>query len=77
MKEVIRINLGEQQQEEKPVEFKYFLSPLHGWFFTETKASEFSKIVYLGKCPIEGDMFADYRNEKINIYRGYLNSGKY
>jgi hypothetical protein len=77
MKEVIRI--GEVVQEsEKPVEFTHYQSSTYGWGVTNKKPSEFNKIVVLGKCTQDGDMFAGYGiNGTINIYKGYLNSGKY
>lgn len=36
-----------------------------------------SKIVYLGHCAEDGDMFAVYHCGYIMIFKGELNSGKY
>lgn len=36
-----------------------------------------TKVVYLGCCITDGDMFAIYNQGYIRIYKGYLNSGKY
>lgn len=35
------------------------------------------KVVYLGKCEEDGDMFALYTNGFIMIFKGHLNSGTY
>lgn len=61
----------------KPVEFTHYHSA-SGWYNTFDKPNEFTKVVYLGKCNYDGDMFACYRdNGAIVICRGHLNSGKY
>jgi len=76
MKKVIFI---EQPKEEtkKPVEFTYNLNKDNGWVKPKSDPSSFVKIIYLGKCPINGDFFACYYNEEIRIYKGHLNSGEY
>jgi hypothetical protein len=79
MKEVIRI--GEVVQEsEKPVKFTHYLHDEEGWI--ENKVlnvfTGFIKIVYLGRCCVDGDMFSTYTHTNgISIYKGHLNSGKY
>jgi hypothetical protein len=77
MKEVIRI--GEVVKESvKPVEFTHYQSTTDGWCESITQPSKFNKIVFLGKCHTDGDMFAGYWvSGSISIYKGHLNSGKY
>jgi hypothetical protein len=76
MREVIRIQ-DTAQVEEKPVEFTHYLSPSAGWMDAGWKPNAFEKIVYLGNCNIDGDLFATYLNGTISVYKGHLNSGKY
>lgn len=75
-KEVIYIDKL-QDKEEKPVEFTHRLAICDGWESTKRKPSEFEKVVYLGNCGYDGDMFATYLNGEIHIYKGHLNSGRY
>jgi hypothetical protein len=73
------------EQNEKPVEFTEIFDTGEGWVKTKRKPQEFvkkprdfKKIVYLGKCTVDGDMFACYTDTGcIAITKGYLNSGKY
>lgn len=80
MKSVIYIEQKEEQ-EENPVEFTHVYNDLSGWLPTELTPSQYNnpneKIVYLGKCIHDGDMFAAYSNSNIQIFKGHLNSGKY
>lgn len=76
MREVIRIDESKQETE-KPVEFTHFLSSSNNWLTTNSIPSEFEKVVYLGSCKFDGDMFAAYVSGTIGIYKGRLNSGKY
>lgn len=39
--------------------------------------SQAVKVVYLGDCDQDGDMFAIYKEGFIEIYKGHLNNGKY
>jgi hypothetical protein len=77
MKEVIRI--GEVVKEsEKAVEFTHYQSGTNGWCETIAQPSKMNKVVFLGQCCYDGDMFAAYGiSGTINIYKGHLNSGKY
>jgi len=78
MKQVIMIPSVE---EVKPVEFTHVLLSGEGWkrvgnHYPNDKDN--TKVVYLGKCGVDGDMFAVYTDKnKIIIYKGHLNSGKY
>jgi hypothetical protein len=77
MKEVIRI--GEVVQEsETPVEFTHYQNSTEGWCKSGVDPYELNKIVFLGKCSTDGDLFAGYSTGgAITIYKGHLNSGKY
>ena len=76
MKSVIFIEPQETVGEE-PVKFTYWQNSLVGWQPCSRNLNKYEKIVYLGKCSIDGDMFAAHLNEIIFIFKGYLNSGKY
>ena len=77
MKQVIFIN-EPNEQEEKPVEFTHYLTRLQGWMKAESYPSAYEKVVYLGRCNYDGDMFAAYYvGGEIIIFKGHLNSGKY
>lgn len=75
MREVIRVNKVEKK--EKPVEFTACFSGYEGWLKSTTNPDEYEKVVYLGNCSVDGDMFACYNGKSIDIYKGHLNSGKY
>jgi hypothetical protein len=78
MKEVIRI--GEVVQEsEKLVEFTHYQDINDGWCESSVDPHKLNKIVFLGKCSTDGDMFAGYGigDGSIMIYKGHLNSGKH
>lgn len=75
MREVVRID-EPKQKTEKPVEFTHLLSDTV-WGEDSVLPNDFEKIVYLGKCKFDGDMFAAYEKGTIMIYKGHLNSGKY
>lgn len=78
MKEVIRID--QEEVNDKPVEFTGYLSDNMGWENYDSDIHNspqcFDKIIYLGRCSVDGDMFACC-NDTIMIYKGHLNSGKY
>lgn len=78
MREVIRIQ-EEKTAVEDPVKFTDYFDAYEGWeSFEPETGNNYAKIVYLGKCESDGDMFAVYRlNGEIDIFKGYLNSGKY
>jgi len=77
MKQVIFIN-DQNKQDEKPVEFTHVLSSLSGWQRGVYCPSDYKKVVYLGKCSHDGDMFNVYNDkDQIIIFKGHLNSGKY
>jgi hypothetical protein len=77
MREVIRIP-DVTQVEEKPVEFTHTLTLKSGWVRAIMYGpSYFERVLYLGKCNQDGDMFVSYKGNYITIHKGHLNSGKY
>ena len=64
------INLS--KEESKKTVFTDYLDPKDGWYPTESKSNEFKKVVYLGNCKSDGDMFVCYFEEYINIYKGVV-----
>lgn len=79
MKQVIFIDQP-KEQEGKPVEFTHTFDIDEGWCESSIKPSdsEIVKVVYLGNCKLDGDMFAAYHKfGSILIFKGHLNSGKY
>ena len=74
------IIVGEEPKEEKalkPIEFTDYLSNDIGWTTEKGTIDGYNKIVYLGKCKVDGDMFAGYRENRILIFKGHLNDGVY
>lgn len=74
MKQVERID---KKESEKPIEITEVLNPSTGWGRVSIDLNDYDRVVYLGKCFVDGDMFAAYHNNRIEIFRGHLNSGKY
>jgi hypothetical protein len=62
---------------EKPVELNEFFDSDNGWVTTDATPGYSDKVLYLGHCEFDGDMFALYYKDCINIYKGHLNSGRY
>lgn len=77
MKKVIRIDKLEDEKEDKGVEFTHYLRTDEGWKKTTDIPNLFKKLVYLGNCDEDGDMFAAYEGGYIKIYKGHLNNGTY
>lgn len=75
MAKVIYIDAPEKEDKKK-VEFTHYLHSKNGWQESSCNPIDYSKVVYLGKCSIQGDMFVAYSTE-ITIYKGNLNSGEY
>ena len=79
MREVIYIEKKENVG--TPVEFTHYHTG-EGWASTDNKewtdSAIVKKVAYLGKCELDGDMFALYNNYGcIIILKGHLNSGFY
>lgn len=77
MKNVIHLPKETAQEENIiPVQLTH-VKGNKGWSMTSGQYGPVDKIVYLGHCKEDGDMFALYRNGYIHFYKGMLNSGKY
>jgi hypothetical protein len=78
MRDVIRVQeCTEKEPECKPIEFTHYKGK-DGWVrCCSLHYKHYNKIIYLGKCNQDGDMFAAYWSDSISIYKGHLNSGKY
>jgi hypothetical protein len=50
--------------------FTHCLSGDDGWVEIDRSTSFFKEVKYLGKCRIDGDMFACHYENKIVIYKG-------
>lgn len=60
------------------IEFTHMINNINGWVKTRLEPSMFDRVEYLGKCSLNGDLFAGYTSHgKIGIFKGHLNSGKY
>lgn len=71
------IMIGEEPCEKsKGIEFTY-VQERKGWATPYYLPSDMKKIVYLGKCSIDGDMFCTYIKDRVLIYKGNLNDGTY
>lgn len=75
MREVIRID--GKTESEKPVELTHVWISALGFRPAVFHSSVYEKIVYLGNCRDNGDMFACYLDGFVRIYKGHLNSGRY
>jgi len=74
MKRVIMI--GEEPKEDKPLELTH-RQGVDGWAGVSNLPDAYDKILYLGKCYFDGDMFAAYTKTSIEIFKGHLNNGTY
>lgn len=77
MREVIRIPDCSAEDGQKPINLTGYLDTDEGWIDSTADHSDIDKLVYLGKCALDGDVFAAYCEGFIMIYKGHLNSGKY
>ena len=59
-----------ESKEIKKTVFTAYLCGLRGWMSSPLKPEDFDKVVYLGKCCCDGDMFVCYKDATINIYKG-------
>ncbi len=74
MKQVIRL----EEEKKKPIEFTHYQT-FNGWQVCNFKdVYKVEKIRHLGKCVVDGDIFAVYNEDgSIDICRGHLNDGVY
>jgi len=80
-RKVIMVPDNEPKVKENRIKFTHYLGE-SGWRtisnVEETHIlSEANKIVYLGNCKKDGDMFIVYKHGFISTYKGFLNSGTY
>jgi hypothetical protein len=59
-----------ETKEIKKTVFTSYLCGIHGWNEGSLEPEHFDKVIYLGNCGADGDMFACYVRDVINIYRG-------
>ncbi len=59
-----------KQKEIKKTIFTAYLNGIGGWIHALNTPESFDKVVYLGNCDADGDMFACYVRDVINIYKG-------
>jgi hypothetical protein len=69
MTKYISLEPKEQKEIKKTVLIKY-LNGIGGWIHALNTPESFDKVVYLGNCDVDGDMFACYKDNTINIYKG-------
>lgn len=64
------ISLAEKEKKVKETTFTHRLTPKKTWI-RGGPLNHFKKIIYLGECEKDGDMFVCYHEDNtINIYRG-------
>lgn len=64
------ISIDDTKEEKKETVFTHYLYGRGGWEKATTQPKEFTKVLYLGKCKVDGDMFAIYESDLIDIYKG-------
>jgi hypothetical protein len=66
------ISLEQKEKRNKKTVFTKYLCGVDGWTDTKTRETpeDFDKVVYLGKCGMDGDMFTCYRGDIIAIFKG-------
>lgn len=80
MRQALKVSDLIQSKNKKEVSKKieithYILSGL--WLEMDTPIDKTQTLVYLGKCSVDGDMFACYGGDTIVICKGHLNDGTY
>ena len=61
---------SKEVKEIKKTIFEQYLNGSGGWKPSSRTPEDFDKVVYLGNCYCDEDMFACYVRGTINIYRG-------
>jgi len=64
------ISLEPKEKRNKKTVFTKYLCGIGGWIEGSLEPENFDKVVYLGNCDADGDMFACYVRGVINIYKG-------
>lgn len=76
-KSVVFIDDKIKGEGEEPVVFTHYYAKLKKVARNDCSPNEYDKVIYLGRCSFDGDMFAAYGDNIIDIFGGNLNSGKY
>ena len=58
------------QKKKKETVFTKVLNELNDWEDTKDTPKDFDTVLYLGKCKVDGDMFACYGDSFICIFKG-------
>ena len=64
------ISLETKEKKIKKTVFTKYLCGIGGWIHALKTPKSFDKVVYLGNCDADGDMFACYTQDVIHIYKG-------
>lgn len=64
------IDCSEEPKEVKETVFTHYLDEKHGWRETDDSPKAYEKVIYLGKCRQDGDMFSAYSHGSIVIFKG-------
>lgn len=64
------ISIEEKEELKIKTVFTHCLLSEEGWQLSNDNICDFEKIVYLGRCNVDGDMFAAYYGHTIAIYKG-------
>ena len=71
MKQTKFVSVNDAQIEEKETVFTHELDGYSGYIENNLKVTYFEKVVYLGNCSLDGDMFACYTEHgAIAIFKG-------
>lgn len=58
------------QKEKKETVFTHLFFGSDGFKITQEIPTSYEKVIYLGKCRLDGDLFACYQADYIEIYKG-------
>lgn len=65
------VSVDDTQKEKKETVFTHYLDDCKGWTIDATKPDSYDKVIYLGCCGKDGDMFACITESNyIHIYKG-------
>ena len=65
------VSVDDTQKEKKETIFTHELDGCGGYIKTNGEVTAFEKVVYLGNCSVDGDMFCAYHSSgTISIYKG-------
>lgn len=76
MREVIYVD--NLKGNENPIQFTHYLDAVKKeWETNQHHVNSVGDIYYMGRDPVDGDLFFAKDGKFIRIYKGHLNSGKY